>query len=142
VIARRDGVLFVRRDGEGHLEKLFVPFTFTPTKFGGRRAWFRCPGCQQGCRVLYGTNSLRCRKCRDLKYASQYEMPAFRFLNRARRIRSRMGEPGVSGGPFPPKPRHMRWRTYLRLQRLVSQLEQAGWAAMSAYVTAMRSQIG
>src|SRR5215831_19393082 len=57
VIAQRDGVLFVRPDGEGHLEKLFIPFVFTPMKFGGQRAWFRCPDCRQSCRILYGVNS-------------------------------------------------------------------------------------
>jgi hypothetical protein len=38
VIAQPRGVLFVRRDEQGHFGKLFVPFTFTPTKFGGWRA--------------------------------------------------------------------------------------------------------
>ena len=61
VIAQPRGVLFIRRDDSGQLGKLFVPFTYTPTKFGGWRAWFRCPGCGEGCRVLYGVNSLRCR---------------------------------------------------------------------------------
>src|SRR5262249_30253706 len=73
VIARPQGVLFVKRDAQGELGRLFVPFIFTATRFGGRRAWFRCPGCGQACRVLYGTNTLRCRKCRVLKYQSQYE---------------------------------------------------------------------
>ena len=91
VIAQRDGVLFVRRDGEGYLEKLFIPFVFTPTKFGGQRAWFRYPGCRQSCRILYGVNSLRCRKCWGLKYQSQYEAPAFRLLERARKVRRRLG---------------------------------------------------
>src|SRR5215468_9702225 len=70
VLAEPSGVTFIRRR-EGQLEKLFVPFVFTATEFGGRRAWFRCPGCKSGGRVLYGTDSLRCRKCRALKYQSQ-----------------------------------------------------------------------
>jgi hypothetical protein len=143
VIAQPRGVLFVRRDEQGHLGKLFVPFTFTPTKFGGWRAWFRCPGCGQGCRVLYGVNSLRCRKCRRLKYQSQYEMPAFRLLERARKIRRRLGAPGEWGstGPLPLKPRYMRWRRYRRLEQLVWRLEAAGWAEMSVHVVGMRRRI-
>jgi hypothetical protein len=78
VLMRPNGVLFVRRDDGGQLGKLFVSYVFTPTKFGGWRAWFRCPGCGLRCRVLYGINSLRCRKCRGLKYQSQYETPAYR----------------------------------------------------------------
>jgi hypothetical protein len=148
VIAQPRGVFFVRRDDQGQLGKLFVPFTYTPTKFGGWRAWFQCPGCGQGCRVLYGVNSLRCRKCRRLKYQSQYEQPAFRLLARARRIRRRLAKPGEtvdpmpSGDPMPPKSRYMRWRRYRRLEQLVWRLEASGWAALSAQVTAIRRRIG
>ncbi len=147
VIAKRHGVFFVKRDEHGQLGKLYVPFSFTPTKFGGWRAWFRCPGCGQRCRVLYGVNSFRCRKCRRLKYQSQYATPAFRLLERARKIRCRLGKPGAScdpmpsGDPMPPKPRYMRWRRYRRLEQLVWRLEAAGWAALSADVGHMRRRM-
>jgi len=140
-------VLFVRRDDQGQLGKLFVPFTYTPTKFDGWRPWFRCPGCGQRCRVLYGSNSLRCRKCRGLKYQSQYETRAFRLLARARNIRRRLGKPGESvdpmpsGDPMPPKPRYMRWRRYRQMEELVWRLEAAGWAEMSVHFVGMRRRI-
>jgi hypothetical protein len=141
VVAGARSVLFIKRH-DGQLYKLRVPFTFTPTRFGGWRAWFQCPGCRRGCRVLYGsTNSLLCRKCRGLKYGSQYQTAPFRLLDRAYKIRRRLGKPGASGEPLPPKPRHMRWRTYRRLERLVDRLEQAGWAAMSAEVGALSRRI-
>ena len=138
VIAKSRGVLFVRRDDQGQLGSLFVQFSFSPTRFGGWRAWFRCPGCRQACRVLYGTNSLRCRKCRGLKYQSQYESSAFRWLGRARKIRRRLVGREPFDGPLPPKPRYMRWRTYRRLERLVSRLEAVGWEARSEHVYAIR----
>ena len=138
VIAKSRGVLFVKRDGQGQLGTFFVQFSFSPTRFGGWRAWFRCPGCRQACRVLYGTNSLRCRKCRGLKYQSQYESSAYRWLDRARKIRRRLGGREPFNGPLPPKPRYMRWRTYQRLERLVRRLEGVGWEAMSAHVHAIR----
>jgi hypothetical protein len=141
VIAKSDGGWFFRRDDQSQLGKFFVPFIFTATRFGGRRTWFRCPGCGQACRVLYGVNSLRCRKCRGLKYQSQYERPAFRRLERARKIRRRLGNPGPSGAPLPPKPRYMRWRTYHRLERVVSELEKAGWMSLSAEVFAIRRKV-
>jgi hypothetical protein len=137
VIAKARGVMFVRRDDRGLLGALFIPFVFSPTRFGGWRAWFRCPGCFQGCRVLYGVNSLHCRKCRGLKYQSQYEGPGFRLLDRTYKIRRRLGKPGASGDPLPPKPRYMRWRTYSRLARLLLRLESAGWAAMTAHINAI-----
>src|SRR5215467_9793628 len=132
VLAEPSGVTFIRRR-EGQLEKLFVPFVFTATEFGGRRAWFQCPGCKSGCRVLYGTDSLRCRKCRALKYQSQYETPAFRMLERARKIRRRLGKSGGAGDPLPAKPRYMHWKKYRRLEWLISRLETRGLAAFSAY---------
>jgi hypothetical protein len=102
ITKRNEAVLFLKRDERGQLWKLLVTLIFTPTKFGGRRAWFKCPGCAQGCRVLYGLNSLRCRKCRGLKYQSQYELPAIRLLDRARKIRRKLGTPSTSGEPLPP----------------------------------------
>jgi len=44
VIAKPCGVLFVKRDGQAQLGTLFVQVSFSPTRFGGWRAWFRCPG--------------------------------------------------------------------------------------------------
>src|SRR5262249_45943468 len=106
-IGKPRGVLFVKRDDQGQLGSLFGQFSFSPTRFGGWRAWFRCPGCRQACRVLYGTNSLRCRKCRGLKYESQYQSSTFRWLDRARKIRRRLGDREPFDGPLPPKPRYM-----------------------------------
>ena len=126
VVAGASSVMFVKSI-DGQLYKLLVPYVFTATRFGGRRAWFQCPGCRQACRVLYGTSSLRCRKCRGLKYESQYQTAPFRLLDRAHKIRRRLGKPGASGDPLPPKPRYMRWRTYWRLERLVDRLEQSVW---------------
>jgi hypothetical protein len=86
-------------------------------------------------------------KCRGLKYQSQYETPAYRLLARARKIRRRLAKPGEtvdplpSGDPLPPKPRYMRWRTYRRLEALVSRLEAAGWAATSGYIEGMRRRM-
>jgi len=44
----------------------FVPFAYTPTRFGGQRQWFRCVKCYRPCRKLYGGRYLRCRLCYDL----------------------------------------------------------------------------
>src|SRR5215471_4144890 len=134
VLAEPSGVTFIRRR-QGQLEKLFIAFAYTATEFGARRGWFRCPGCGSRCRVLYATDSLRCRKCRGLKYQSQYETPAFRMLERARKIRRRLGKSGGAGDPLPAKPRYMHWKKYRRLERLVFRLESARWEAMSVYTT-------
>jgi hypothetical protein len=86
----------------------------------------------------YGVNNLRCRKCRGLRYQSQYQAAAFRLLDRAHKIGRRLGKPSASGDPLPRKSPRMRWRTYRRLECLVLRLETAGWAAMSAQVNGIR----
>jgi hypothetical protein len=133
VIAKSDGLLFFGHDDRGQLGQFFVPFVFTPTKFGGHRSCFRCPGCSQ-CPGLYGVISPHCRKCHGLKHLSQYDAPAFRLLNRAHNLRKKLWKPDTAGDPLPPKPHYMTWRTYQSRERRVSELESAGCAAMSARV--------
>src|SRR5215471_1357840 len=44
--------------------------------FGGRRHWFRCPRCDNRCRVLYyatRTWRIACLRCHRLRYLSQRE---------------------------------------------------------------------
>src|SRR5262249_24353723 len=41
--------------------------------FGARRLWFRCPRCDNRCRVLYGTWRIACLRCHRLRYLSQRE---------------------------------------------------------------------
>jgi hypothetical protein len=129
------GLDFIKRRPDGELGKLFVPFTYTPTPFNGWRAWFRCPGCGKGCRVLYGVNSLCCRKCLGLVYASQSERAGWRALRRAEAIRQRMG--GTAYGVhavFPPKPPRMRWRTYEALRRKDKELLSRYLGTLGSYI--------
>jgi hypothetical protein len=100
------GLTFIKRRPDGKLGKLFVSFNHTPTAFDGWRPWFCCPGCGKRCRCLYGVNTLRCRKCLGLVYASQSERTHWRALRRADAIRRRLG--GTAYGidpPFPDKPK-------------------------------------
>jgi hypothetical protein len=78
IIPSAQGIQFVKRDDEGKVAGLFVAYAYTPTMFGGRRKWFACPLCRRPTRILYGVNSLRCRRCRGLKYASQSEASHWR----------------------------------------------------------------
>ena len=119
------GIRFVKRDDEGKLAGLFVAYISTRTMFGGYRMWFACPGCRRPARVLYGINSLRCRRCRGLKYASQSEASHWRAQRKALRIRRRISASGDAlDGPFPPKPPKMRWATYRRLRAVDAALQE------------------
>lgn len=107
-----------------------IPFVTTPTRFGGQRVWFCCPGCQRRCRVIYGGTRFRCRKCHELRYNSQYEPSYQRQLDMADKLRKRVGgdNGAFDGEPFPPKPRWIRWSTYRRLQAKYDLLNDL-WAA-------------
>ena len=92
-----------------------IPFTETPTQFGGARQWFACPSCQRRCRILYGGSNFRCRTCHGLKYESQYEDPICRATSQRHKLRGRLGQHDSLDEPFPDKPKGMHWKTYRRL---------------------------
>jgi hypothetical protein len=109
------GVRLLFRDPEGQLKRQYIEFTTTPTRFGGRRQWFKCPSCGRGCRVIYGRRHLRCRRCMGLRYQSQFESKRWRLDGQAIKLRMRLGGSASLRDPFPPKPKHMRWASYKRL---------------------------
>ena len=124
IIPTPGGIRFVKRDDEGKLAGVFVAYTHTPTRFGGYRKWFTCPGCRRPARILYGINTLRCRRCRGLKHASQSEASHWRAKRKALSIRRRVAASGDAlDGPFPPKPPKMRWATYKRLRAVDAALQ-------------------
>jgi hypothetical protein len=132
IIPSAKGIQFVKRDDEGKLAGLFVAYTHTTMLFGGFRKWFACPGCRRPARILYGVDSLRCRRCRGLTYASKSEASHWRAQRKARNIRHRLGATGSSfDAPFPPKPKRMRWATYDRLRAVDAALQEQ-WLAGTA----------
>ena len=92
-----------------------VPYTETRTCFGGRRRWFECPGCGRACRVLFG-GPFRCRRCHGLHYSSQYQSAGGRTIGRLQALRTRLGGSANLLEPFPARPKHMQFRTYVRLR--------------------------
>ena len=122
------------RDGARIDISELVPFTYTTTRFGGRRQWFACLGCHQRCRVIYGGLYFRCRRCHGLRYQLQREPFYDRAIERANRIRMRLGD--TLGNAFedddvPPKPSRMRWKTYRKLKLQYAAL-QCRWKAGAA----------
>ena len=118
------------RDGIRHEFNEVIPFVSTSTKFGGRRAWFRCPSCNRRCRIVYGGQRFRCRRCMGLRYASQHEPAYQRSIDKADRIRRRLGDDRgktFEGHDFPDKPKRMRWATYRRLRGQYG--EATNWTA-------------
>ena len=142
VIPGPGGIRFAKRDDEGKLAGVFLAYISTRTMFGGYRMWFACPGCRRPARVLYGINSLRCRRCRGLKYASQSEASHWRAQRKALSIRRRIGANGVAlDGPFPSKPPKMRWATYKRLRAVDAALQNRWLLGAAGYLGRLQSRV-
>jgi hypothetical protein len=96
----------------------------TCPNYGGQRWWFVCPGgvsgaCRRRVRKLYvapGEKYFACRRCCDLRYASQREDDAHRAMSKAQAIRMRLGGSAAMHEEFPGKPKRMRWKTYRLLR--------------------------
>lgn len=94
--------------------------TWTPNNFGGRRQWFLCPSCDRRCAIIYrrGNGPLWCcRVCGDGRYLSETESPRQRKLQKALKIRQRLGQidPALVLA-FPTKPPGMHATTYERIR--------------------------
>lgn len=111
--------LSYRFERRGRAEDMLYPILidWTVCHLGGERPWFMCPNpeCQRRCAILYQGQIFQCRRCMQLRYPSQREPSYDRLARRAENIRHRLGwTPGILAGPE-KKPRHMHWRTFLRL---------------------------
>nr|VFK11522.1 MAG: hypothetical protein BECKLPF1236A_GA0070988_1005615 [Candidatus Kentron sp. LPFa]VFK27689.1 MAG: hypothetical protein BECKLPF1236C_GA0070990_1005015 [Candidatus Kentron sp. LPFa] len=106
-----------RGDSEWEDKNYPVRLDWTDCNFGGKRAWFLCPG--QGCgrraAILYCGDIFACRHCYRLAYPSQREAGYERAMRRADKIRARLNwQPGILN-PNGWKPRRMHWNTFSRL---------------------------
>ena len=66
-------------------------------------------------------------RCHRLRYETQYEPPFARAATRALKIRERLGDKGGIDDPFPARPKHMRRKTFERLEDEYYRLNDA-WA--------------
>lgn len=106
-----------------------LPIVRTPGPLGGMRNWWLCPRCGRRCELLYGKAYI-CRICAKGRYRSELASPRERRLRKAFQTRERLGQ--TSGGivaPFPPKPKHMHWSTYLRIHAAAEENELRIWQA-------------
>lgn len=88
----------------------------TPCKFGGKRPWFRCPGCSSRRVVLFGVEGrFRCRRCHDLAYTATREDELERAARRIGRLQARMGYVDGDDSFIPSRSDGMHRRSYRRL---------------------------
>lgn len=140
--ARADEVVlryrFRANGGEWQPVEEVVPLEWTACRFGGRRAWFRCPRCFGRVVKLYGAGRLfLCRRCHGLTYACQREKWDARASRQAMKIRRRLGGAANFVEPFPRKPKGMHWRTFERLRRHAVHAELVSLAGISQRIDRM-----
>ncbi|WP_299363113.1 hypothetical protein [uncultured Paracoccus sp.] len=101
-----------------------LPVVRTPCHFGGTRHWFLCRQCERRCVLLYEDGYL-CRICVNGRYRSELASPRKRQLLKSFKTRDRLGQTGWEGllAPFPGKPKHMHWSTYLKIRAAAEQHE-------------------
>lgn len=115
------------RRGEAFAVDETIRFVWTEQPLGGRRRWFLCPSCRRRCRTLFGGAYFRCRRCHGLQHASKYEPDYDRAMEKANRLRQRLGDHQFTAFDFdelPPKPPRMRWTTYQRLEAEYAALQR------------------
>lgn len=95
-----------------------VLLAWTPSNYGGKRAWFLCPaqGCGRRVAKLYlGRAIFACRHCYRLAYSSQRESTDDRAARRADKIRLQLGWDVGILSLAGSKPKGMHWHTFKRL---------------------------
>jgi hypothetical protein len=107
-------------NGEPYTASDDIRLAYTPCRYGGCRAWFRCPLCEERKAVLWLAGGLiSCRRCQNLVYSSTREGALDRACRRAHRARARLGAGHGSPVVCPPKPNGMHWLTYLRYREQI-----------------------
>jgi hypothetical protein len=122
-----------------------VELAWTACNFGGKRAWFICPGVDCGRRVaiLFGLGKyFLCRHCYDLSYQSQRDNKMYRALRRAQDIRRRLGGSANMMEPCPEKPKGMHLETYERLWWEHHEAEMEQLAGMREWLDKLEKKVG
>ena len=122
------------KDSEGRDDEHRIALNWTAVNFGGERPWFLCPvaGCQRRAAILCLVHGqFMCRNCAGLAYQSQHKDPEFRKLQRANKIRQRLGGASRFQELIPEKPKGMHWQTYLPLVETLLELETEAFEEIS-----------
>jgi len=118
-LGEQSAVLRFTRDRRKHAQA--IALTFTPCRFGGRRAWFSCPSCGRRVGKVYLPCSMyisgrrvvwfRCRFCYGLTYEQRQDRDMYwTFRHRAERIEERwLGE---ISDDWISKRKGQHWRTF------------------------------
>jgi tetrahydromethanopterin S-methyltransferase subunit F len=110
----------------------FVNLVAQARHFGGRQWYFICPSMNRRVSVLWkppGAREFACRQrwARQVAYASQFLGRDDRAHRGKEKIKSRLCSIGgfdPDEWDLPPKPKHMRWKTYNRAVEKFDEYEE------------------
>jgi hypothetical protein len=111
--------------------------TWSSRNFGGKQTYFLCPkhDCGRRAAILYISNDqIACRTCSNLSYESQHENKYIRLLNRARKLRDKIGAPQQSLSALPQRPKGMHGTTYGQITFMILSTEIQALQEMKAYM--------
>jgi len=107
--------------------KQIISFDRTPCNYGGYRKWFLCPRCRKRVAILYGAGKyFLCRHCYQLTYDSCNCSPLLRILEKANKLKEKLGGHAGFSYPIPDRPKGMHRSTYIRIVNKIYQLEDLG----------------
>jgi hypothetical protein len=89
-----------------------------PCRFGGDRAYFRCPTCSRRCLFLYRPPNewdFACRECLQLIYEAETDTSYAALRRRQRKLEERLG-------PHRSKPARMHWRTFWGIRKALDEI--------------------
>lgn len=129
--------------GTGHSQPVAVDVS--PCRFGGTRAWWRCPGCAKRCMRLHLVRGRwSCRRCARLAYPSQREDLGGRGERKARKALQKLGVDTSEGlgGDWGERPKGMHRRTFERLQERLGDAEAMRDAHLFNAAKALGARVG
>ncbi|MGO9151116.1 MAG: hypothetical protein ACLP1E_15215 [Acidimicrobiales bacterium] len=107
-----------------------IGIEWTSCNYGGVRPWWSCPQCERRCAIVYavGVRPFACRLCANVTYETAQADAFTRAICKTNKRRARLG--WEWGKPFPPKPKGMHRRTWMRL---VAECSDAVWLEKAVF---------
>lgn len=125
-------------DGERDVHQR-IALEWTPCRFGGLRAWFRCPRCQRRCAILYAHGWPACRTCARLAYPSTRCDAIDRSWRRTWALERRLDWQQDHYG-HGPKPKGMHATTFARLRAAWWREAELRDALLCAFLASMEAR--
>ena len=137
-----DRLAFMYGTNGGPMNTWRVGTVTTPTNFGGRRRWFRCPSCDRRAGVLYFSScGPQCRRCLHLIYPTSRERAFGKRCMKRDRLALALGAEPMQELWYLAKPKGMHWKTFEKKKRQLRAAQEAVALAAGACLAVLRRQL-